>query len=440
MTKKIFTTMKKVFLTLITCLVVQSAIAQVPYKFNYQGVALNASNSPIANQNVKIRVKIYNGSAIPANLQYSEERTVTTDGSGLFDFAIGGNGASNVVGSISDIFWNENTVKNLEVEMDPTGGNSFISMGVQQLASVPFAIQSRFSVSSINSAVADSLALPFVGENANNTSFKIVNNFAGAGVAINGQSFTNNTNAVGVLGEIGLSNNAGSGVRGRAYQNGSIGVEGTNLGGIGVKGKATGATGTGILAENTNASGKALEVNGNLKIAGGNTNPMAGGVLTCDAAGNATWKNTKVAFKASFVANQALPYNAYTTISSNQNLDAAGNYNPNSAATNPNSFIAPIAGYYFFSANAEGHLPSAVNNINLMMWRLNINGSGGSAQTSYGSYNTANASLISLSGSQLVHLNAGDIVKLELYQSSDGNSSITVLNGQFMGYLLFADN
>jgi hypothetical protein len=61
--------------------------------------------------------------------------------SGLFTVAIGGMGASNVVGSISGTDWQSGN-KFLQVEIDPAGGNAFTDMGTTQLLSVPFALSS----------------------------------------------------------------------------------------------------------------------------------------------------------------------------------------------------------------------------------------------------------------------------------------------------------
>ncbi|HEX7846870.1 MAG TPA: hypothetical protein VF476_13795, partial [Chitinophagaceae bacterium] len=113
------------------------------------------------------------------------------------------------------------------------------------------------------------------------------------------------TSGIGVRGE----SESGKGVYGGANNNGT-GVEGWNgAGGFGVTAfgnygtalyaKAFGGGGVSAKFENLISTGKALVVNGNLAISGGNTNPGAGKVLTSDASGNATWQTQglKIGFK-----------------------------------------------------------------------------------------------------------------------------------------------
>ncbi len=106
------------------------------------------------------------------------------------------------------------------------------------------------------------------------------------GSAIKGMSYTNH----GILG-ITNSDNAHAGIRGDATGDGSAGV----------RGSSNNSTGVGVDAVNA-AGGLALNVNGNLKIAGGNTNPTNGAILTSDATGNARWQGP-VAFKARGLLN-----------------------------------------------------------------------------------------------------------------------------------------
>ncbi len=95
-----------------------------------------AHGTVLQNQNVKIRASILDGSANGVS-QYSEEHIVTTSQLGLFTLAIGG--GMNPSGSFSGITW-ANGDKYLKIEMDATGGNDFMLVGVSQLLSVPYAL------------------------------------------------------------------------------------------------------------------------------------------------------------------------------------------------------------------------------------------------------------------------------------------------------------
>ncbi|RXK58778.1 hypothetical protein ESA94_15420 [Lacibacter luteus] len=119
----------------------------------------------------------------------------------------------------------------------------------------------------------------------------------------------------------------GAGIKGESSANGYDGVHGVHSGGVGVRGEAISGTGvigystsgTGLAASSISGtgiyansiSGLALNVNGNIKIAGGNTTPGEGKVLTSDANGNATWQTLppppaavpKIAFRAAGMAD-----------------------------------------------------------------------------------------------------------------------------------------
>src|SRR5688572_6047652 len=113
---------------------------QAPNLINYQGVARNSVGNVLPNKNISTRLTIRDGSAT-GNIVYSETRSVTTNKMGLFTIAIGSNGTTNVTGTIAGINWG-NGAKFLQVEIDPTGGSSYLDLGAAQLLSVPYAIYS----------------------------------------------------------------------------------------------------------------------------------------------------------------------------------------------------------------------------------------------------------------------------------------------------------
>ena len=113
------------------------AFAQVPQGINYQAVARNASGQVLTNQAVAIRLSVLQ-STIAGTIQYQERHTGTTNTQGLINLQIGGGTELN--GTFADITWADGQPKYLQIELDPNGGNSYINMGVQQLASVPYAM------------------------------------------------------------------------------------------------------------------------------------------------------------------------------------------------------------------------------------------------------------------------------------------------------------
>ncbi|HEX7846466.1 MAG TPA: hypothetical protein VF476_11760 [Chitinophagaceae bacterium] len=217
--------------------------------------------------------------------------------------------------------------------------------------------------------------------NAANTAAAVSIENSGTGSGIEVTSTTGygikgvTTTALGMAGVLGQNNGtAGSGVVGTSNAANTQGVYGLSQNGVAVRAlgdnyravQATSANGTALYGSST--SGYALETNGNVKIAGGNTSPGAGKVLTSDAQGNATWQQTgatpKIAFKAAGVADAIGTTNA--VISSpfvypvrqkiefkSLGYDFGGGYNLYSGTTNGSSstFTVPVNGLYHFDAS-----------------------------------------------------------------------------------------
>ena len=131
--------MKKAYFYLITLLLLSSGLmAQVPQQINYQAVARNSAGSVLSNQTVSVRFTIHDIDTA-GTIVYQEIHTgLATNQFGLFTTAIG---TGTQVGSntFPGISWGVNA-KYLQVELDPTGGSSFIQMGYSQLNSVPYAL------------------------------------------------------------------------------------------------------------------------------------------------------------------------------------------------------------------------------------------------------------------------------------------------------------
>jgi len=130
--------MKKIISTFtILFLFTALAFAHPPSKFNYQGVARNASGQPLVNQKISLRISIFDTKVTNTTpvLVYSETHIDTTNAFGLFDVLVGGGVV--VSGTIKDINWAQGE-KDMQVEIDPAGGTAFVLLGKSRLQSVPF--------------------------------------------------------------------------------------------------------------------------------------------------------------------------------------------------------------------------------------------------------------------------------------------------------------
>lgn len=128
----------KILLTVLILSLAAAAYAQAPNKFNYQAIARNSQGRAVANAQIRVRINILDGSATAPSV-YGETRTVTTNQLGLFTIAIGSSGAVSTTGSFAGINWAGGN-KFIKVEADPLGGNNFLSLGNNELLSVPYAL------------------------------------------------------------------------------------------------------------------------------------------------------------------------------------------------------------------------------------------------------------------------------------------------------------
>jgi hypothetical protein len=283
------------------------------------------------------------------------------------------------------------------------------------------------------------------------------------GTSVNGYGVHGITNSgfYGVFGE--HKGTSGSGVRGVAHSSDGVGISGESNNGIGVNGysnsgvgvEAKSPSGTALRSNSTN--GYALETSGKVKIAGGNTNPSAGAVLTSvDASGNAVWANPpKVAFKVFGVpgAHREVPDEAARRIQyQSEAFDRQNNFellaNNATPTANSSTFTAPITGVYHFdviSTLTQSGIIQDMENAWLILYR-NRNGNetelarvygnrtfrelGGSEEPDYASFN------ISVTESLL----AGDKIYVVVYHTTGTHAFIG--NGTenvFSGHLVFAD-
>jgi len=113
-------------------------MAQTPQSFKYQAVARDASGEVIADQKVSFQISILQGSESGTTV-YTETHVDSTNQFGLVTLEIG-------TGTTSDDFtaidWGNNTYF-IQIEMDASGGTSYILIGTSQLLSVPYALHSK---------------------------------------------------------------------------------------------------------------------------------------------------------------------------------------------------------------------------------------------------------------------------------------------------------
>lgn len=110
--------------------------AQAPLGFNYQGVALTNAGTPVASKVISLRISLIESQQL-GTIKYQETHNVNTDAYGQFSVIIG-NGQA-ITGKMSDVQWSKFPYY-MKVELDLTGGTSYVFVGTSQLLSVPYAL------------------------------------------------------------------------------------------------------------------------------------------------------------------------------------------------------------------------------------------------------------------------------------------------------------
>lgn len=147
--------MKKIY-SLFFCLVTLYSFSQVPKQINYQGVIRKANGAPFTNA-ASIRFEIFpvasGGTAV-----FSEVQSTNTNSLGLFNTRIGSTVPLTINWSTGQWF--------LEVSVDTVNATNFVSLGRQQLVSVPFAIYAESAGSAPDPSVTFSNNILYVGTNS----------------------------------------------------------------------------------------------------------------------------------------------------------------------------------------------------------------------------------------------------------------------------------
>ncbi len=126
--------MKRILTALVVLFTFVSSFA-ASNTLNYQAIVREANGNLAVDSKVGVRFRILDSNS---QALYTEEATVTTDGNGLFGYAIGTKGDLSVVG------W-EQTGLRLEVSIDTAGGQNYTSTYVSDINSVATSLYSEHS-------------------------------------------------------------------------------------------------------------------------------------------------------------------------------------------------------------------------------------------------------------------------------------------------------
>jgi hypothetical protein len=163
--------------------------AQVPQKFNYQGIARDAKGNPIGKQNMSVKLTVLPASDATEG-EYEEIQTVTTNEFGLYTLQIG-NGTP-LKGEMSAVKW-ETGNKYIKVAIDPKGGSDYVDAGTNQLLSVPYAIYADKAGVAKNSGSSDRAGTVSTSAAGTGT-VNYLTKFTAANTIYNSQLFDNGTN------------------------------------------------------------------------------------------------------------------------------------------------------------------------------------------------------------------------------------------------------
>ncbi|HLV40988.1 MAG TPA: hypothetical protein VKY37_01820 [Brumimicrobium sp.] len=133
-------------------------------QYSYQSVVRDANGDLLANQDVGMKVTIYEKNNLGGGTTdvYEETHTVTTNDNGLVSIVLGG--GTTVSGSMNDINWSGRSVNSLgiiyvftnkiKVQYDLTGGSNYTLTSEEIIREVPRASFAEKAENSNNGAVA----------------------------------------------------------------------------------------------------------------------------------------------------------------------------------------------------------------------------------------------------------------------------------------------
>ena len=145
--------MKKLILILFI-LTSFSVYTQSPSNFTYQSVVRDGSGKLLSNKEISFRISVLKNSE-SGQIVFEEEHSVTTNINGLATLIIGKGSGNDDLGEID---WGDGSYF-LKVEIDPQGGFNFIAEDTTQLLSVPYAMYSNSSGSTLTITGQDYLTI-----------------------------------------------------------------------------------------------------------------------------------------------------------------------------------------------------------------------------------------------------------------------------------------
>ena len=407
-------TMKKIFLSALLAFSFVMANAQVPQSLTYQGIARNAAGTSLTNQSISIRITIKDVSANGPTL-YSETHSVTTNQFGLFTLAVGTGLVQS--GNFSTIPWGVG-LKFMKVEMDVTGGASYVDMGTNQLLSVPYAL---YAGSVVGGGAGDDWGAQTASTNSTisgngaGTPLGIAQQGAASGQVLkwNGTSWVPSTDLVGAAG----GDNWGTQT---VVTNSTLTGGGTFASPLGLaqQGATVGQTlkwngSAWAPANDIDNDGQTLAINGNIvTISNGNS-------ITLPAAINYS-AGTGINIVGTVISNTGDLSNTNEL----QTLSIAGNQ---LTISNGNSVSIPTGTNY--SAGVGIDITGTVISNTAPDQTVSITGTGGATVT--GAYpnftiNSADAQTLSIAGSQLT-ISGGNAVTLPAGTTYTSGTGINIL-------------
>lgn len=148
--------MKKIYLFAIGFLLFFVSHSQnaIPYGFNYQSIARDAFGLPIVNTQVTLRISVIEGN-VAGPVVFREQQTATTNQFGLVNLIVGkGTYLGGTLAAFSDIDWASNRYFVL-VEVE--NNSVFVSLGISQFQSVPYALASDNTLRLQNQRVSETV-------------------------------------------------------------------------------------------------------------------------------------------------------------------------------------------------------------------------------------------------------------------------------------------
>ncbi|MCB9232899.1 MAG: hypothetical protein H6581_14600 [Bacteroidia bacterium] len=250
--------------TAILLLLGMTVLAQAPQAINYQGIARDNNGNVLPNTAISIRFSILDGSTLGPSL-YTETHSTSTNQFGLFTLAIGAGTVQS--GAFNTINWGA-AGRFLKVEMDPSGGSSYLLMGTNQFLSVPYSLYSSTAKNADQANYANTAGSATHADTANYAWLAANANHANTADYADSATHVPNPLPSGTNGQT-LRYASGSWTANSILYN-----DGTNVG-VG-----------------TSAPAAKLHVNGTARMTGFTlpTGAVNGYVLKTDASGNGTWQ------------------------------------------------------------------------------------------------------------------------------------------------------